>query len=103
MRNPGANPSYRSMVVSDSPREPIHFPPMCLSIPMQIVSIDGLTARCEAKGAQRDVSLFLLQDAPPRVGDFVSVSLGNAILRVSPEDARLAWELFDQILAELGS
>ena len=75
---------------------------MCLAIPMQIQSIDGLTARCEAKGVQRDVSLIMLQDDPPQAGDFVKVSLGNAIEKVSEEDARLAWELFDQILAELG-
>ena len=75
---------------------------MCLAIPMQIRSIDGLTARCEAKGVQRDVSLLMLLDDPPVVGDFVKVSLGNAIETVSEQDARLAWELFDQILAELG-
>ena len=75
---------------------------MCLAIPMQIQSIDGLTARCEAKGVQRDVSLIMLQDDPPLAGDFVTVSLGNAIQKVSEPDARLAWELFDQILAEIG-
>ena len=75
---------------------------MCLAIPMQIQSIEGLAARCEAKGVWRDVSLYLLQDDPPRVGEFVMVSLGNAIQKVSEPDARLAWELFDQILAEIG-
>jgi len=75
---------------------------MCLAIPMQIQSIDGLTARCVAKGVQRDVSLIMLLDDPPLVGDFITVSLGNAIEKVSEQDARLAWELFDQILAELG-
>lgn len=76
---------------------------MCLAIPMQIQSIDGLTARCEAKGSLRDVSLYLLQDDPPLVGDYVMISLGNAIRKVSETDARLAWELFDQILAEIGN
>ena len=75
---------------------------MCLAIPMQIRSIDGYTAHCEAKGAERDVSLFMLQDEPPQIGDFVMVSLGNAIQKVSPEDARLAWDMFDLILAEIG-
>ena len=76
--------------------------PMCLAIPMQIQSIDGLTARCVARGVVRDVSLFMLHDEPPAIGDFVKVSLGNAIEVVSEPDARLAWELFDQILAEIG-
>lgn len=71
---------------------------MCLAYPMQITAIDGLSAHCEARGVERDVSLFMLQDEPPAVGDFVMVSLGQAVRRVSPEDARLSWELFDQIL-----
>ena len=32
---------------------------MCLGIPMQIRSIDGFVAHCEAKGVQRDVNLFI--------------------------------------------
>ena len=28
---------------------------MCLGIPMEIREIDGFTARCEAKGVERDV------------------------------------------------
>lgn len=71
---------------------------MCLAYPMQITAIDGLSAHCEARGVERDVSLFMLRDEPPAIGDFVMVSLGQAVRRVSPEDARLSWELFDQIL-----
>jgi len=71
---------------------------MCLAYPMQITTIDGLSAHCEARGVERDVSLFMLRDDLPAIGDFVMVSLGQAVRRVSPEDARLSWELFDQIL-----
>lgn len=74
---------------------------MCLAYPMQIQSINGLIAHCAAKGVERDVSLLMLQDDPPQVGDFIQVSLGAAIQKVSAADALLAWELFDQILAEL--
>ena len=35
---------------------------MCLAIPMQIVEINGYMARCHAKGIERDISLFMLQD-----------------------------------------
>ena len=69
---------------------------------MLIKSIDGLNARCEAKGVERVVSLFMLHDDLPEVGDYVKVCLGSAIEKVSEEDARLAWVLFDQILTELG-
>jgi hydrogenase expression/formation protein HypC len=71
---------------------------MCLAIPMQITHVDGLTAQCEARGAQRAISLFMLRDALPSVGDYVLVSMDRAVRQVSAEEARLSWELFDQIL-----
>lgn len=74
---------------------------MCLAIPMQIVEIDGYNACCEAKGESRDVSLFLMQDEPLAVGDFVMVHTGYAREKMSAEDARLAWELYDEMLAVL--
>ncbi len=46
---------------------------MCLGIPMEILEIDGFDAHCSAKGVTRDVSLFLLQDEPLAIGDFVMV------------------------------
>jgi hydrogenase expression/formation protein HypC len=73
---------------------------MCLAIPMCITSVNGLNARCEARGVFRDISLFMLQDDPPALGDFVMVSNGQAVRRVSPEEARLSWEMWDLILAE---
>lgn len=73
---------------------------MCLAIPMQVIQIDGFNARCEAKGVERDVSLFMLQDEPPVVGDFVMVHVGYAIQKVTPQEARSTWELFDEMLAE---
>jgi hydrogenase expression/formation protein HypC len=73
---------------------------MCLAIPMCITAVDGFSARCEARGVYRDISLFMLQDDPPIIGDFVMVSVGQAVRKVSPEDARLSWEMYDLILAE---
>jgi hydrogenase expression/formation protein HypC len=73
---------------------------MCLAIPMRITAVDGLSARCEARGIERDISLFMLQDEPPVIGDYVMVSVGQAVRKVSAEDARLSWELYDLILAE---
>lgn len=72
---------------------------MCLGIPMQILEIDGFIARCQAKGVERDVSLFMMQDQLPRVGDYVMIHVGYAIQTLSEADARSAWELFDEILA----
>lgn len=72
---------------------------MCLGIPMQIRSIEGFVACCEAKGVERDVSLFMLQDEPLAIDDFVVVHVGYAIQKISPAEAQTAWELYDQMLA----
>jgi hydrogenase expression/formation protein HypC len=76
---------------------------MCLTIPMRVEAIDGFLAECEAKGVRRKVSLFLMQHDPPALGDYIMVHLGQAMHRVTPDEARLAWELYDQILAEGGA
>ena len=72
---------------------------MCLGIPMQVLAIDGYLARCGAKGVERDVSLFLLHDERPAIGEFVMVHVGYAIQRMTPQEARSAWEVYDQMLA----
>lgn len=74
---------------------------MCLGIPMQICAIDGFVAQCEAKGISRDVSLFLLQDEPLTQGDFVMVHVGYAIQKMSAEEARSSWDLYDEMLEQL--
>jgi hydrogenase expression/formation protein HypC len=71
---------------------------MCLTIPMKIVTIDGFNARCEAKGVKRDVSLFMMQGESVAVGDFVMVHVGYAVQKMTPQEARASWDLFDQIL-----
>jgi hydrogenase expression/formation protein HypC len=65
---------------------------------MQIKSIEGYTARCEAKGVERDVSLFMMQDEALNIDDFVVVHVGYAIQKISAEEAQTAWELYDQML-----
>lgn len=72
---------------------------MCLGIPMQIQEIDGYVARCEAKGVERDVNLFMLQDESLQAGDHVVVHVGYAIQKITPQEARTAWELYDQMLS----
>lgn len=73
---------------------------MCLAVPMQITAMNGMDARCSARGVERDVSLFLLQDDTLQVGDYVLIHVGYAIQKLSAEQAKETWELFDQILDE---
>lgn len=71
---------------------------MCLAVPMKVMEIDGFNARCEAKGVQRDVSLFMMQGEDVAPGDFVMVHVGYAIQKVSEQEAQSSWEVFDQII-----
>lgn len=76
---------------------------MCLGIPMKVVSVEGFMARCEAKGVQRDVSLFMLQDEPVGIGEFVMVHVGYAIQKMTEQEAHSAWEIYDQMLGSEAS
>lgn len=72
---------------------------MCLAIPMQVDEINGFLARCSTKGVSRDVNLFLLQDRPVALGDYVLVHLGYAIAILDAAEAERYWETFDAVLA----
>jgi len=71
---------------------------MCLGVPMRIMEINGFSARCEARGIERKASLFLLQHEDLQVGDLVMIHVGNAIQKMTEEDAQTAWDLYDEIL-----
>lgn len=74
---------------------------MCLAVPMQVLSIAGHLACCEAKGVRREVSLTLLGEQEVAVGDHVLVHVGYALQIVTATQARSAWELFDEVAAAL--
>jgi hydrogenase expression/formation protein HypC len=76
---------------------------MCLGIPMEVIALDGYRARCSAQGVEREVSLFMLPDEPVSIGDFVLVHVGYAIQKMTPQQARSSWELFDAALAAEGA
>ena len=66
---------------------------------MQVLEIDGFNARCEAKGVERTVSLFMLQDEDVSVGDYLMIHVGYAIQKMTKEEAQSAWEIYDEMLA----
>jgi hydrogenase expression/formation protein HypC len=70
---------------------------------MEVKTIDGFSARCEAKGVERDVSLFMLQHEEIAPGDFVVVHVGYAIQKVTAEEAASAWDIYDEMLARADS
>ena len=66
---------------------------------MRIVEIDGFSARCEARGIERRANLFLMQHEDLQVGDLVMIHVGNAIQKMTEEEAHTVWELYDEMLA----
>lgn len=74
---------------------------MCLGIPMKVIELDGFNALCEVKGIQREVSLYLVQDEPVAIGDYVMVHVGYAIQKMGESEACSAWELHDELLASV--
>jgi hydrogenase expression/formation protein HypC len=66
---------------------------------MRIIEIDGFSARCEARGIERQASLFLMQHENLQVGDLVMIHVGNAIQKMTEEEAHTVWELYDEMLA----
>ena len=67
---------------------------------MQVKSLDQFQCVCEARGIEREVSLFMMQGEDVTPGDFVLVHVGYAIQKISASDAAESWQLFDEILAE---
>ena len=59
---------------------------MCVGVPSKIVKIEDTMAIIEVLGAQREVSLLLL-DEPAGIGDYVIVHAGFAIKKIQEEDA----------------
>jgi hydrogenase expression/formation protein HypC len=74
---------------------------MCLAIPARVIEIStGEVSRAvvEVVGVRRHIDIGLLQDDPPRTGDWVLVHVGFAMSKISEQQA------LDQLqtLAKLG-
>jgi len=70
---------------------------MCLALPgrvLEIVDAGARTARVDVRGAPRTITLGLLDAAP---GDWVLVSMGLAVERISETDAAETLRLLDEL------
>ncbi len=74
---------------------------MCLTVPMRVEEIDGHRARCTGLGAERWADLMLMGDAPPVVGDYVTIHLGFVQQVVPEKEALEAQALFGEIAETL--
>ncbi len=86
-------PSSQRALTSHSDRTP----PMCLAIPMCILSIDGDLATIAVEGLEQRASLMLVPDAG--VGDWVLVHAGYAINVLPEDEAYETLELIAQLEA----
>ena len=63
---------------------------MCLAIPAKVIELapgEETRALVDVVGVRRYIDTGLLQDDPPRVGDWVLVHVGFAMSKVSESDA----------------
>ena len=70
---------------------------MCLAVPSKIINIEDSRATIDVYGAQRNISLMLLEDQV-KVGDYVLVHAGFAIQKLQEDIAKETLALFDQYL-----
>jgi len=70
---------------------------MCLAIPARITRIDNQMATIDMEGAQREVSLLLLEDA--RIGDYVIVHAGFAIHKIDEAAATESLKLLREMVS----
>ncbi|MEI6122982.1 MAG: HypC/HybG/HupF family hydrogenase formation chaperone [Bacteroidota bacterium] len=68
---------------------------MCLSVPAEIISIDGQMAKASVGGAVRDISLQLVENIVP--GDFVLLHTGFAIEKISKQEAEETVRLLNEL------
>jgi hydrogenase expression/formation protein HypC len=63
---------------------------MCLAIPAKVIELypeDAGRALVEVVGVRRHIDTGLLQDDPPRLGDWVLIHVGFAMSKISEEQA----------------
>jgi hydrogenase expression/formation protein HypC len=70
---------------------------MCIGIPMQICSEDGLTALCSGRGEERRVSLLLTGGQP--TGTWVLVHVDTAVRTLDPAEVPLLNDALDALEA----
>ncbi len=68
---------------------------MCLGVPGKIISLDGRNAVAEILGAQRNISIELLENV--KIGDYVLIHAGCAIQVVDDEEALNTIQLFNEL------
>lgn len=72
---------------------------MCLAVPGQVVSINGMVGDVDISGVRRKVSLAFVDGA--KIGDYVLVHVGTALSIIDEEEARKTLEVFEELAVTL--
>ena len=70
---------------------------MCLAISAKIIKIDDNMGTIDMEGAQREVSLLLLEDA--KIGDYVIVHAGFAIHKIDEAEAKESLKVLRELVS----
>ncbi len=69
---------------------------MCLSVPAQIVSLEGDMAQCAVGGVITHASIQMIAHEDLKIGDFVLLHTGFALQKISEEEAVATLALFEE-------
>ena len=72
---------------------------MCLGVPGRVLAVDGLLARVDFWGVEREVRLDVV-DEPVARGDYVLNHVGFAIRRIPQEEVSETLALYEMLLDE---
>jgi hydrogenase expression/formation protein HypC len=72
---------------------------MCLSVPAEVLEIDGMRAKVSVGGATYYAGLHLVEDV--QVGDYILLHSGYAIQKIDPEEAEETLELLREAVSKM--
>ena len=71
---------------------------MCLSVPAEVLEIDGLRAKVSVGGATYYAGLHLVEDV--QIGDYILMHSGYAIQKIDSEEAEETLELLREMASK---
>lgn len=73
---------------------------MCLGIPGEVVAISEDRpdiATVDVSGVRRPINIGLLEDDPPKVGEWILIHVGFALSKIDEDEAKAAMEFLESI------
>lgn len=71
---------------------------MCLSVPAEVLEIDGMRAKVSVGGTTYFAGLHLVEDV--QVGDYILLHSGYAIQKIDPQEAEETLALLREVVSK---